>query len=115
MRCRFARHKMALAAMALCALMLTACSPTPDSAGKLAKTSMQKVLQADPRFAGTGVEVVEVQLLADGEKQYKGIARVKYHDAVYDVPVQVLIDGLTISWNTTPGAFSFIPENKPAR
>ncbi len=103
-----------LAATLLCALTLAACSPpAPDTVAAMAKTSMQDILRVDPRFEGSGVEVVKVQLTADGERKYKGLASIKYKGAVHDVPVNVLVDGLSIKWDTAPDAFSFIPQTKP--
>ena len=79
----------------------------------MAKTSIQDVLRVDPRFEGTGIEVVKVQLSVEGDKQYTGIASIKHKDVVHEVPVKVLVDGLKIKWSTEPEAFSFIPTNKP--
>jgi hypothetical protein len=97
------------------ALVLTfsACSPTPETVGEMATTSIQDVLKVDPRFKGTGVEVVRVQLAADGDKQYKGIASIRHKGVVYEVPVKVQLDGLNIQWSTAPDAFSFIPPTRP--
>lgn len=102
-----------LAASLLFAVLLGGCSPTPETVGEMAKTSIQDVLRVDPRFEGTGVEVVRVRLSEEGDKKYQGIASIRYHDVEHDVPVKVLVDGLSIKWNTDPDAFSFIPQNKP--
>jgi hypothetical protein len=89
------------------------CSPTPETVGEMARTSIQDVLKVDPRFKGTGVEVVRVQLAEDGDKQYKGIASIRHNGVVYEVPVNVQLDGLNIQWSTAPDAFSFIPRTRP--
>jgi hypothetical protein len=103
-----------LAATLLCALALAACSPpAPETVAAMAKTSMQDILRVDPRFEGSGVEVVNVQLAVDGERKYKGVASIKYKGVVHDVPVNVLVDGLSIKWDTAPDAFSFVPQIKP--
>jgi hypothetical protein len=103
-----------LAATLLCALALAACSPpAPDTVAAMAKTSMQDILRVDPRFEGSGVEVVKVQLTVDGERKYKGVASIKYKGTVHEVPVNVLVDGLSIKWDTAPDAFSFVPQTKP--
>jgi hypothetical protein len=105
-----------LAATLLCALALAACSPpAPETVAAMTKTSMQDILRVDPRFEGSGIEVVKVQLTLEGDRQYKGIASIKHKDVVHDVPVSVLVDGLSIKWDTAPDAFSFIPQTKPPK
>ena len=99
--------------MLLATLALTACSPSPETIGEMARTSIQDVLRVDPRFEGTGIEVVKVQLSIEGERQFKGVASIKHKGVVHEVPVNVLVDGLTIKWTTAPEAFSFIPQIKP--
>ena len=101
------------AGAALCALALTACSPSPETASQMAKTSIQDVLSVDKRFEGTKVTVEQVQLSVVADKQYKGTASIKYMDKVYDVPVDVRVDGLKIQWSTAPDAFYFIPQTTP--
>lgn len=98
-----------LAAMLALSAALIGCNPTPETIGEMARTSIQDVLRVDPRFEGTGVEVVRVQLTPDGERQYKGMASVKHKDTLHEVPVSVLVDGLSIKWSTAPDAFSFLP------
>jgi hypothetical protein len=102
-----------LAAAFLFALALAGCSQTPETIGAMAKTSIQEVFRADPRFKDTGIEVIQVQLSVDGERQYKGLASVKHAGVMHQVPVKVLVDGLSIKWSTEPDAFSFIPPNRP--
>lgn len=102
-----------LAGMLLIAAALIACSPTPETVGQMAKTSIQDVLRVDPRFEGSGIEVLGVQLALQSERQYKGIARIKHQGAMHEVPVDVQVDGLSIKWSTAPDAFSFVPVVKP--
>ncbi|MFZ4535841.1 hypothetical protein [Propionivibrio sp.] len=102
-----------LASLLAIATALIGCSPTPQTVGEMAKKSIQDVLRVDPRFKDTGVEVVQVQLTEEGERQYKGIASIKHNGVMHDVPVNVVLDGLSIKWSTAPNAFSFIPPNRP--
>jgi hypothetical protein len=102
-----------LVGMLLLIAALAGCTPTPETIGDMARTSIQEVLRVDPRFEGSGVEVVKVQLALESERKYKGIASIKYKGEVHDVPVDVLVDGLSIKWSTAPDAFSFIPPTKP--
>lgn len=95
------------------AVALIGCSPTPETVGEMARTSIQDVLKVDPRFKDTGVEVVRVQLALDGDKQYKGIASIRHNGVVHEIPVTVLVDGLSIKWSTAADAFSFIPQTRP--
>lgn len=104
----------ALAGVLLLALALSGCTPRPETVGEMARTSIEDVLRVDPRFKDTGVEVVRVQLTEEGERKYKGIASVKHEGVVHDVPVDVLVDGLSIKWSTAPDAFAFVPQKKPA-
>jgi hypothetical protein len=101
------------AGVLLCTLALAGCSPTPETVGQMAKTSIQDVLRVDPRFEGSGIEVTKVQLTLEGERQYKGIASIKHKGREHEVPVNVLVDGLSIKWSTAPDAFSFVPQHKP--
>jgi hypothetical protein len=103
------------ASLVLCVAALTACSPTPETIGEMARTSIQDVLRVDPRFEGTGITVVGVKLTAEGERQYKGIASIKHNGVVHEVPVSVLVDGLSIKWDTAPDAFAFMPQIKPPK
>lgn len=100
-------------AILLCSVTLTACTPRPETVAQMAQASIEEVLHVDPRFAGSNVEVIKVQVTEDGERKYKGIASIKHNDVVHEVPVDVLIDGLSIKWSTAPDAFSFIQPNKP--
>ncbi len=102
-----------LAAMLLFVWALTGCTPTPETVGEMARTSIQDVLRVDPRFEGSGIEVVRVQLKEQGERKYKGVASIRHKGAVHEVPVDVLVDGLSIKWSTAPDAFSFMPQTKP--
>lgn len=101
-----------LTGMLLFALLLTACTPRPETVGEMARTSIEDVLRVDPRFEGSGIEVVRVQLTEEGEKRYKGLASIKHNGVVHEVPVNVLVDGLSIKWSTAPDAFSFLPQKK---
>jgi PBP1b-binding outer membrane lipoprotein LpoB len=109
---QFGKLKLLVSVLAL-ALALIGCSPTPETVGEMARTSIQDVLKVDPRFQGTGVEVVRVQLAVDGDKQYKGIASIRHKGVVHEIPVNVVVDGLSIKWSTAPDAFSFIPQTRP--
>ncbi|MBL8414568.1 MAG: hypothetical protein JNM42_09045 [Propionivibrio sp.] len=109
---QFGKFKLLLGGLAL-GLALIGCSPTPETVGEMARTSIQDVLRVDRRFQGTGVEVVRVQLVADGDKQYKGIASIRHNGVVHEIPVNVQVDGLSIQWSTAPDAFSFIPQTRP--
>lgn len=109
---RFLKLKFLVAGLAV-TLALIGCNPTPETIGNIAKTSIQEILRVDPRFEGTGIEVVKVQLRVDSGQQYTGIASIKYKEVVHDIPVTVLVDGLSIKWSTTPDAFSFVPQTKP--
>jgi PBP1b-binding outer membrane lipoprotein LpoB len=109
---QFGKSKLLFSVLAL-ALALIGCSPTPETVGEMARTSIQDVLKVDPRFKGTGVEVVRVQLAVDGDQQYKGIASIRHNGVVHEIPVNVLVDGLSIKWSTAPDAFSFIPQTRP--
>jgi hypothetical protein len=103
-----------LAAALLLALALSACSPpAAETVAAMARTSMQDILRVDPRFEGSGVEVVKVQLTMEGDKKYKGVASIKHKDVVHEVPVNVLVDGLSIKWDTAPDAFAFLPQKTP--
>lgn len=102
-----------LAGMLLIAAALVACSPTPETVGQMAKTSIQDVLRVDPRFEGSAIEVVGVQLTLASERQYRGIASIKHQGVLHEVPVDVQVDGLSIKWSTAPDAFSFVPVVKP--
>jgi hypothetical protein len=101
------------AAALVVALSLLGCSPTPETVGEMAKTSIQEVLRVDPRFKDTGIEVAAVKLTATGERMYKGTASIRHQGAVHEVPVDVLVDGLSIKWTTAPDAFSFVPQTAP--
>ena len=104
-----------LAGMRLVAATLAACTPRPETVGEMARTSIEDVLRVDPRFKDTGVAVVRVQLTEQGERKYKGIASVKHEGVVHEVPVDVLVDGLSIKWSTAPDAFAFVPQKKAAQ
>lgn len=109
---QFGKFKFLVSVVAL-ALALIGCSPTPETVGEMARTSIQDVLKVDPRFQGTVVEVVRVQLAVDGDKQYKGIASIRHKGVTHEIPVNVVVDGLSIKWSTAPDAFSFIPQTRP--
>jgi len=110
---RFGKLKFLASVLAL-ALALTACTPSPETVGDLTRTSIQEVFRGDPRFKDTGIEVMQVKLSASGERQYQGVASVKYAGTTHEVPVKVLLDGMSIKWSTAPDAFSFVPDKAPA-
>ncbi len=102
-----------LALLLSLSMVMSACSLAPETVGEMAKTSIQEVFRADPRFKDIAIEVVSVQASAAGERRYQGTASIRYAGKMHEVPVEILIDGLSIKWTTAPDAFSFVPQIKP--
>lgn len=53
-----------------------------------------------------------ITLFKKSDNNYKGIVSIIYEGTSHDVSVDVLVDGDSVMWEASPGAFMFIVQEK---
>lgn len=90
------------------ALLLAGCFPSPEKIGELTKTSMQQRFRSDPRYSGTGIEVIAVRVVGSADKTHDAIATVTHAGKKHDIPIKIVVDGINLEWYAGSTAFDFL-------
>jgi|GEM_PF-1220984 len=90
------------------ALLLAGCVPSPEKIGELTKTSMQQRFRSDPRYSGTGIEVIAVRVVGSADKTHDAIATVSHAGKKHDIPIKIVVDGINLEWHAGSTAFDFL-------
>ncbi|VTU36138.1 OB-fold protein [Variovorax sp. PBL-E5] len=88
-------------------LALGGCGMSKDEVSATVKQSMQRKLDDDPAFKEFKLKVGAVDVLKQSDHSYKGIAHVQFDGEMQEIPVDIIVDGDSVAWNTGPGAFMF--------
>ncbi|WP_074327586.1 hypothetical protein [Mycobacteroides abscessus] len=85
-----------------------------DAIGDAAQSSMQQKFDTDAHFKPYHLQVTHITVVNAQANSYKGVANVRTQDGVdHQVGIDVTYDGQTVLWQSPPGAFLFLADEKP--